>query len=128
RQEMGRGIVLNAAKQPLAKADSQEEATDGQVKGRSPYMRSNGRDGAYISLRSSVDRAVSMAGRTGPVDRSLRGAERSAAVKDRFRAAVGRVILRNRAAKNGTRMSSVHRDISRGRSPSSTWSRPSRRD
>ena len=128
RQEMGRGIVLNAAKQPLAKADSKEEATDGQVKGRSPYMRSNGRDGAYISLRSSIDRAVSMAGRTGPVDRSLRGAARSAAARDRFRAAVGRVILRNRAAKNGTRMSSVHRDISRGRSPSSTWSRPSRRD
>ena len=93
-------------------------------------MRSNDRDGAYISLRSSVDRAVSMAGRTGPVDRSLRGAVRSAAVRDRFRAAVGRVIVRNRAAKNGTRMSSVHRDISsRGRSSgSSTWSRPSRRD
>ncbi|MEH0002925.1 MAG: hypothetical protein V6Z78_05125 [Holosporaceae bacterium] len=127
-KEMGPGIVLNAAKQPLATADSQEEAKEGKAKGSSPYMRSNGRDGAYISLRSSVDRAVSMAGRTGPVDRSLRGAERSAAVRDRFRAAVGRVILRNRAAKNGTRMLSVHRDISRGRGPSSTWSRPSRRD
>ena len=133
-KEMGRGIVLNAAKQPLATADSKEEAKEqekeGKAKGRSPYMRSNGRDGAYISLRSSVDRAVSMAGRTGPVDRSLRGAARSAAVRDRFRAAVGRVILRNRAAKNGTRLSSVHRDISsRGRSSgSSTWSRPSRRD
>lgn len=133
-KEMGHGIVLDAAKQPLATADSKEEAKEqekeGKAKGRSPYMRSNDRDGAYISLRSSVDRAVSMAGRTGPVDRSLRGAVRSAAVRDRFRAAVGRVILRNRAAKNGTRMSSVHRDISsRGRSSgSSTWSRPSRRD
>ena len=131
-KEMGRGIVLNAAKQPLATADSKEQEPEGKAKGRSPYIRSNGRDGAYISLSSSVDRAVSMAGRTGPIHRSLKkdSPERSAAVRDRFRAAVGRVILRNRAAKNGTRLSSGHRDISsRGRSSgSSTWSRPSRRD